>query len=136
MSEAGAANVAPEAGLVSDTLGGTLIGGAVVTAQASTSAIRLYMFIALVTKMRIFEVEIGLKVTRRHTRLLAVTVPPGTVSHAEPVQYCTWKSRSPFRLNVVVGVGKTADVWTSGTVKISTSSIVLTSLKATSSQSG
>ena len=43
----------------------------------------------------ILEVLIDENVKRRQTNVLPVTVPPGTVCQAVPVQYCTVKSRTP-----------------------------------------
>ena len=79
-------------------------GGVPVPVHASTSATRLQVS-AAVTKTRIFAVVTGAKVNCRHTRLLPVTRPPGTSAHALPVQYCTSKLRSPYSVNVIVGVG-------------------------------
>ena len=77
-------------------------------AYASTSLIRLHTPSAVaVTHTRIFEVDSAAKVNFLHTRLLFVTVPPGIGTHAVPFQYCTSKSRNPYRENVIVGVGST-----------------------------
>src|SRR4249920_3679690 len=85
---------------------------------------------------RIFEVDNAAKVNLRHTKLLFVTVPPGIGAHAVPVQYCTSKFRSPYRVNVIVGVGSIG-VWKlSWTVKTSISRRSFVPLKSTSSQSG
>jgi hypothetical protein len=54
---------------------------------------------------RIFVVVTGVNVTLRHTSVFPVTLPPGTVAHAVPVQYCTSKLRSPYAVNVCVLVG-------------------------------
>ena len=66
---------------------------------------RLQALSAAVTQMRIFVVVTGAKVTWRQTSVLLVMVPPGTGTQAVPVQYWTSKSRSPYRLNVMLGVG-------------------------------
>ena len=60
---------------------------------------------ARVTYTRIREVVSAPNTNWRHTSVLPVTVPPGMGSHVLPVQYCTSKSRKPYRLNVIVGVG-------------------------------
>src|SRR4051794_25071574 len=89
-----------------------------------------------VTNTRIFEVSRGAKVNLRHTRLLLVTLPPGTGAQALPVQYCTSKFRSPYNVNVVAGVGSIGDWKLSWTENTSTSLRVFVPLKSTSSQSG
>src|SRR5256885_17077796 len=53
-----------------------------------------------------------------------------------PVQYCTSKSRSPYKVNVVDSVGVIGDTTVLYTPNTSTSLIVLMPLKSTSSQSG
>src|SRR5438132_5492351 len=90
---AGALNVAPSSGLVTDTLGGVLPPTG--TPHASTSIIRLYPLSAAVTYTRIFVVASGANVTCRHTRLLLMIAPPGASTHVEPSQYCTSNPRSP-----------------------------------------
>ncbi|NUP88065.1 MAG: hypothetical protein HUU30_20285 [Burkholderiaceae bacterium] len=45
--------------------------------------------------MRKRSVETAGKVNERQTRLLAETLPSGTVAHAAPVQYWTVKSVMP-----------------------------------------
>jgi len=58
--------------------------------------IREYPFSDPFTSTRIRSVLIGLKLIFRHTRLFPVTLPPGTSTHAVPVQYCTWKLVIPY----------------------------------------
>jgi hypothetical protein len=60
---------------------------------------------SFVTQIRILDVARGANLICRQTRLLFVIAPPGTSAHALPVQYCTSKSCSPYRLNVIEGVG-------------------------------
>ena len=88
----------------------------------------------IVTRMR--EVVSGVNVTFRQTFWFPVTAPPGTVAHALPVQYCTWKSLMPNELKVMLAVGSTGALYASCTLKTLTSLMVLTPLNATSSQSG
>jgi len=58
-----------------------------------------------VIQTRIFDVVTAGNVIWRHTRLLSTIVPPGTGVHVVPVQYCTSKSLSPYKENVIDGVG-------------------------------
>src|ERR1044072_6270119 len=64
--------------------------------NASTSTMRLKStsFDELTTT-RILSGVTGEKTNFRSASVLLVTDPPGTVAHAEPVQYCTSKSLTP-----------------------------------------
>src|SRR2546430_2189021 len=75
-------------------------------------------------------------VTRVQTWRLPVILPPGTVAHALPVQYRTWKSMIPYALNVVLSVGSTGLVYASCTLKTSISVIVFGPLNAICTHSG
>ncbi len=55
--------------------------------------------------MRTALVETAAKVNLRHTRLLPVTLPPGTAAQADPFQYCSSKSVMPYWVKVSVSVG-------------------------------
>ena len=57
--------------------------------HASTSTSRLRPAKALLITTRTFEVVMGAKLNFLHTLSFPVTLPPGTVAHCEPVQYCT-----------------------------------------------
>jgi hypothetical protein len=48
-----------------------------------------------VMNTRILSVVMGGNVKRRQTRLLPVTLPPGTSAHAVPFQCCTWNVVKP-----------------------------------------
>ena len=101
---AGAVNVAPFDGPVSVTVGGAFAVPALVP-NTSSSVIRLQVFSAPCTRIRTRSVARGENVTLRHTRVLPLIDPPGTVCHAEPVQYCTSKAVNPYCVNVIDGVG-------------------------------
>ena len=60
---------------------------------------------AALTSTRMACVLIGENVNLRHTRLLPVTLPPGTSTQLLPVKYCTWKLVRPYCVKVIVGVG-------------------------------
>src|SRR5690242_20084085 len=81
-------------------------------------------------------VAIGAKVNLRQTLLLPETLPPGTVCHTEPVQYCTSKSVRPRWLNVSVAVGSCGFCQSSCTEKTSISATVRVVAKSICSQSG
>lgn len=84
----------------------------------------------------ILVVEIGAKVNFRHARLLPVTVPPGTVTHAVPVQYWTSKLISEYWVVVVVISGGVVLEKSSLTAKRDISSIDFVPLNVTVSTSG
>ena len=65
-----------------------------------------------------------------------MTLPFGTVTQAEPFQYCTSKSRMPSPVAGVVRSGWPAVVQLFCNVKTSISSIALLAGKSTSSESG
>ena len=105
--------------------------------QASSSAIRLYPSTeALFTITRILVVETGVKVNFRHALLFPVTVPPGTVTQAVPVQYWISKLISEYCVVVVVISGGVVFEKSSLTAKTEISSIDLMPLKVTVSTSG
>src|SRR5262252_2372316 len=91
---------------------------------------------APVTTTRTRVVVTGEKAIDRHTSVLPVMTPPGTACHADPVQYSTVKSVSPYCEKVIVVVGSPGDQKASCTEKTSTSPIVFAPAKSTSSQSG
>src|SRR5438067_1832708 len=91
--------------------------------HASTSVMRLQPSTEALQTTLIFVVAIGVKVTFRHTLLLPVTLPPGTVTHVLPSQYCTSKPVSPYKLKVIDSVGSTGLPGLSCTVKTSISLI-------------
>jgi len=64
--------------------------------HASTSAIRLMLStVALISTLILF-VLTAENVTCRQTLLFPVMLPPGTVTHALPFQYCTSKPGEPI----------------------------------------
>ena len=67
---------------------------------------------------------IGAKLNWRQTSVLFVTVAPGTRTHVVPLWYSTWKFRSPYWVNVMLGVGGLGEAKLSCTVNTSISSIV------------
>src|SRR5688572_32637482 len=73
--------------------------------HASTSTRRLYTTSEVLTCTRIFVVCRGAKVIRFHTLLFPATLPPGTVAHAVPVQYCTSNPVAPYDAKVIAVVG-------------------------------
>src|SRR5215813_4237358 len=97
---------------------------------------RVQVFSAAVTQMRIFVVVTAGKVIVYQTRLLPVTSPPGTTCHVAPFQYCTWKFCRPYNVNVWPGVGVTGLDQLSWTLNTSTSLMFCVPAKSTSSQSG
>src|SRR5262249_14764671 len=103
---------------------------------ASTSVIRVHVVSAAVTQMRIFVVAPAGAGPVAQTRVLPVTVPPGTTCHAAPSQYCTWKFCSPYNVNVWPAVGVTGLDQLSWTLNTSTSLMLCAPAKSTSSQSG
>src|SRR5262249_6612208 len=106
------------------------------TPQASSSITRLKLPNELVTNTRIFVVVTGENTSWRHTRLLFVMATPGSFTHADPSQYCTWKFFNPKNVNVIVFVGSSGELMLSCAVKTSISSMVFNPLKSTSTQSG
>jgi hypothetical protein len=75
-------------------------------------------------------------VSRVQTWRLPVMLPPGTVAHALPVQYCTSKAVMPYALKVMLAVGSTGLMKASYRVKTSISVIVFRPLKAMWTESG
>src|SRR5687768_3500370 len=106
------------------------------TPRASISVRRLQPSAARWTTTRMRVVVSGAKVIARHTRLLLTITPPGTVCHAEPVQYWTVKSLTPHCDQVMAGVGSLGALQAFWTVKTATSSMVLLPAKVISTQSG
>src|SRR5438270_442151 len=84
--------------------GGSVLG---VDVHASTSTILDQVSGVRVITTRMRSVVTAGNVTRVQTWRLPVMLPPGTVAHALPVQYRTWKSMIPYALNVVLSVGST-----------------------------
>src|SRR5436309_11902 len=78
--------------------------------HASTSTIRDHVSGVRVITTRMRSVVIAGNVKRVQTWRSPVMLPPGTVAHALPAQYCTWKSLMPYELNVMPGVGSTGAV--------------------------
>src|SRR5690349_13036446 len=102
---AGAVALAPLVGLVRSTVGGVLMGPADV--YASSSVMRDHVASAPVTVTRILLVVTGLNVTLRQTSVLPLTVAPGMLAHAVPVQYSSVNAVMPYCVNVSVAVGAT-----------------------------
>src|SRR5437773_2105852 len=96
-------------------------GGLGVDDHASTSTIRDHVSGVRVITTRMRSVVTAGNVTRVQTWRFPVMLPPGTVAHALPAQYCTWKSLRPYQLNLMLGVGSSGAVYASCTLKTSIS---------------
>ncbi len=113
---------------VNETTGGVDVLAPAV--QASISAMREYQYNEALTTTRIRSVVTGGKVKVRHTRLLLVTDPPGTVTQADPDQYCTSKLVKPNWVKVVVAVGCAPALKLSVSVNTSMRLMIFEPLKA------
>src|ERR1043165_8132648 len=105
-----------------------------VQASTSTTLVQLST-VALITTL-ILLVSTGSKVIFFQTLLLPVTLPPGTVVHALPFQYCTSKAVNPIWLNLVVSVGSIGFEKLSCNENTSISRIVFRPLKSTCTHCG
>src|SRR5262249_19035971 len=108
----------------------------VLLSYASISTTRLRGPAALrMTSWILSVVTAGERGNLRHTLLFPVTLPPGTVTHCVPAQYCTSKSTMPYFVNVSPSVGSTGGAVPSNgaswVVKISISPMVFGPLKLT-----
>ena len=92
---AGAAALAPSAGLVRLIVGTVLPGVPPPLSKASTSVRRLQPSMVPSTSTRMRVVVSGAKAMLRFTSVLPRMTPPGTVCHPAPVHACTVKSETP-----------------------------------------